>query len=75
MATARERLHMLLDDVPDERLAEVEAALVEAAAPHHSLEDDPEDDEPVTEEDLRAIREGLAAYARGEAIPDAELRW
>ena len=69
MATTRERLHELLDDVPEDRLDDVEAALVDATAPYRPFEDVPEDDEPVTAEDLAAIREGRAAYARGESIP------
>jgi predicted transcriptional regulator len=69
MATTRERLHALLDDVPEDRLDDVEAALVDATAPYRPLEDAPEDDEPVTAEDLAAILEGRAAYARGESIP------
>ena len=73
MATARERLHELLDDVPEDRLADVEAALVDATAPYRPIEEAPEDDEPVTAEDLAAIREGREAYARGEYITDDEL--
>jgi hypothetical protein len=74
MATTRERLHELLDDVPDDRLAEVEAAIADAAAPYRPIEDVPEDDEPLTQEDLEAIREGREAYARGECISDDELK-
>ena len=74
MATTRERLHELLDDVPDDRLADIEAAIVDAAAPHHPIEEAPEDDESVTAEDLEAIREGREGYARGEYVADDELK-
>ena len=74
MATTRERLHELLDDVPDDRLADVEAAIVDAAAPHRPIKEAPEDDEAVTAEDLEAIREGREAYARGEYVADDELK-
>jgi predicted transcriptional regulator len=74
MAMTRQQLHELLDDVPDDRLADVEAAIVDAAAPYRPIEEAPEDDEPVTAEDLQAIREGREAYARGEYITDDELK-
>jgi hypothetical protein len=74
MATTRERLHELLDDVPDDRLADIEAAIVDAGAPHHPIEGAPDDDEAVTAEDLEAIREGREAYARGKYVADDELK-
>jgi hypothetical protein len=74
MAMTRQQLHELLDDVPDDRLPDVEAAIVDAAAPYRPIEEAPEDDEPVTAEDLQAIREGREAYARGEYITDDELK-
>ena len=72
MATTRERLHELLDDVPDDRLADIEAALIDAVGPYRPIEEAPEDDEPVTAEDLEAIREGHEEYLRGETIPHEE---
>ena len=62
MATTRERLHALLDELPDERLEEAGAAL--------ALLKVPDDDEPTTPEDLAAIARGREAYRRGETIPD-----
>lgn len=67
MAATRDELRKLLDELPDERLEEARAAL--------TLLNVPEVDEPLTDEELASIREGRAAYARGEAIPDEELRW
>ena len=67
MATTRERLRELLDAVPDNRLDDAAVALRTLAIP--------EDDEPVTDEDREAIREGHAEYLRGELIPhDVAMR-
>jgi len=75
MATTRERLHALLDELPDERLDEAEAAIAELAAPFRPLAEAPEDDEPLTDEDLAAIERGREAYRRGETIPhDVAMR-
>lgn len=38
-----------------------------------SLATAPEDDEPLDEEDLQAIQEGLDDFEHGRAIPDSEL--
>jgi hypothetical protein len=67
MATTREQLRKMLDELPDDRLEEARMAL--------TLLNVPEDDEPLTEEELESIREGRIAYIRGETIPDEELRW
>ena len=67
MATTREQLRKMLDELPDDRLEEALMAL--------TLLNVPEDDEPLTEEELESIREGRIAYIRGETIPDEELRW
>jgi hypothetical protein len=67
MATTREQLQRMVDDLPDDRLDEARFAL--------TLLSVPEDDEPLTDDELESIREGRAAYFRGEAIPDEELRW
>lgn len=45
----------------------------DAYTPYRPLPDVPEDDEPVTAEDVAAIAEGQAAYARGEWISDDDL--
>ncbi|MFN8633569.1 MAG: hypothetical protein U0893_06905 [Chloroflexota bacterium] len=66
MATTREELHKLLDELADDRLDEARMAL--------ALLNVPEVDEPLTEEELESIREGRAAYARGEYVTNDELK-
>jgi hypothetical protein len=66
MATTREELRKLLDDLPDDRLEAARAALV--------LLNVPDDDEPTTAEDLEAIARGREAYRRGETISDEVVR-
>ena len=58
--TDRAELHTLVDAIPDVRLKEALAAVRMLTIP--------EDDEPVTQEDLEAIRRGREAYQRGELI-------
>ena len=65
--TTREELRKLLDELPDDRLDEARFSLWLLSVP--------EDDEPLTEEELESIREGRIAYLRGEAIPDEDLHW
>lgn len=75
MATTRERLRELLDALPDDRLDEAEAAIAALTTPpFRPLTDIPEDDEPVTDEDLEAIREGHEEYLRGETISGDAIR-
>ncbi len=74
MATTRERLHALLDELPDDQLDEAEAAIAALAAPLRPLAEAPEDDEPLTDEDREAIRDGHAEYLRGETIPGDAIR-
>ena len=68
----RSRLHHLVDELPE---SELDAAvrfleyLRDTGDPLlRSLETAPEDDEPVTPEDEERIREGWAAYRRGETV-------
>lgn len=66
MATTREQLQKLLDQLPDDRLDEARAAL--------ALLSVPEDDEPLTDEELESIHEGRIAYARGEYVTNDEMK-
>lgn len=68
LEATRERLHKLVDALP---ASKVEAANrhLEALADEALLEafrNAPMDDEPLTEEDLKAVEEAEAAIARGE---------
>jgi hypothetical protein len=66
MATTREQLRKMLDELPDDRLDEARAAL--------ALLNIPDDDEPITAEDLEAIARGRDEYRRGETIPGDVVR-
>jgi hypothetical protein len=71
MMTTKERLHRLVDELPEPALAEAEHLLQklqkQAADPLlRALTDASEDDELETEEERVAIAEARAAMARGE---------
>jgi hypothetical protein len=69
MAITRERARELLDAVPDDRLSEAAAALEPLIDPMLAvLLNAPEDDEPLTDEDLAAIAEGKADVERGDVV-------
>ena len=74
--STREAIHQLLDSLPDELLPAAEARLA-------ALRDDPflrfmlaapEDDEPLSPEEVALIEEGEAEIARGEKIGRASCR-
>lgn len=75
--TVKERLHRLVDDLPE---AETDAAerylefLRERAALPRSLATAPFDDEPVTVEDLAALAESRAELTAGVGVPHVEAR-
>lgn len=66
MATTRDELRKLLDQIPDDRLDEARAALTQLNVP--------DDDEPISAEDLEAIAQGREEYRRGETIPGDAVR-
>ena len=69
MATTRERLHELLDEIPEDLLDDAEAAIAALAVPpYRPPSEAPIDDEPITEEEEEAFRLGLEEYRRGETI-------
>lgn len=71
----RTDLHRLVDDLPEAEVEEAARFLERLNDPLARLLDQaPADDEPVTDEEAKAIEEGLAAYRRGEYITDDELR-
>jgi hypothetical protein len=64
MATTREQLHAMIDKLPSDQFDAVAHAIWELSIP--------EDDEPVTDDDLAAIARGREAHRRGETISHAE---
>jgi predicted transcriptional regulator len=73
----RQVLHVLVDDLPDDELAAAKRFLEflrsRSKDPLRAfLDEAPLDDEPVTEEDLAAIREGFAEKARGDVVSQEE---
>lgn len=74
----RTTLHTLVDELPEPELPAARRFLEylrQAADPVWlALESAPLDDEPVTEDDEIAIREGLADKARGETLSHDEVK-
>jgi len=75
MAITREQARELLDAVPDDRLADVAAALEPLVDPMLvMLMNAPEDDETLTDEDLAAIAEGKADIERGDIVSANDMK-
>ena len=75
----RETLHTLVDELPEPELRPARRFLeylrLQAADPLRAVLDAaPLDDEPVTDDDLAAIREGLREKATGEVVPHEEVK-
>ncbi|HZO31194.1 MAG TPA: hypothetical protein VFH48_34950 [Chloroflexota bacterium] len=67
---ARDELRALVDAIPDDRLPAARAALAPLADPVLlAFLNAPDDDEPLTDEDLAAIEEGRADIAAGRTVP------
>jgi hypothetical protein len=75
--SVRDRIHRLVDQLPEADLPVVELILVGRRATEdpvlRALANAPADDEPLTDEEAAAIQEGLDAIARGDVVSDAEL--
>jgi hypothetical protein len=66
---ARDELHTILDSIPEDRLDAAREALAALADPALlALLSAPEDDEPLTDDDLAAIAEGREDQAHGRTI-------
>lgn len=74
----RQALHTLVDELPEPELPAAKRFLEylrQAADPLRlALDSAPLDDEPLTEEDLAAIREGFADRAQGETASHEEVK-
>jgi hypothetical protein len=75
----RETLHTLVDELPEPELRPARRFLeylrLQAADPLRTVLDAaPLDDEPVTDDDLAAIREGLREKVAGEVVPHEEVK-
>ncbi len=66
---ARDELHAILDAVPEDRLSAAREALAALVDPVLlALLNAPEDDEPLTDQDLAALAEGRADQEYGRTI-------
>lgn len=75
----RQTLHTLVDELPEPELLPAQRFLeylrLQAVDPLRSvLYAAPLDDEPVTDGDLAAIREGLEEKARGDVVSHDEVK-
>ena len=71
---AKDRLHELVEALPESKVEAankyLECLVRDECDPFlQALRNAPEDDEPLTEEELKAIEEGRKAVARGETTP------
>lgn len=79
----RDALHHLVDELPDQevlRASRVLLALLDSTKeeePLYTLDNAPEDDEPVTDDERRAIEEALRDVREGNVVPHEEVkrRW
>lgn len=70
----RRALHDLLDAIPGERLDDAQTALGQLADPILvAFLAAPEDDEPLSVEDVQAIQEGKTDMARGDTVSLEEV--
>jgi len=71
---ARDELRALVDAIPDDRLPAAREALEQLTDPVLlAFLNAPEDDEPLTDEDLAAIAEAKADVARGDVVSLEEV--
>lgn len=71
--TERDRLHALVDTLPEEELSTARH-LLESRALAKALHDAPLDDEPLTAEDQAALEEAERDLAEGRVLSHAEAR-
>ncbi len=76
--TVKERLHQLIEELPEQQLSDAEYMLRTLRAHGddplaHKLLLAPIDDEPETEEERLAVQEGRDALERGDIVRDEDL--
>lgn len=78
MTQVRERIHRLVDQLVDAELPAIESLLVERRAATdpvlQALANAPDDDEPLTDEEIAALDEAYADIAAGRVVSHAEAR-
>ncbi len=74
----KNRLHRLVDDLPEEEVRAAERYLQFLCDQDdpviRAMRSAPEDDEPLTDEDRKAIDEGRRDIAAGRGISDSQVR-
>ena len=77
MVAVRERIHQLVDELPEVELNVVELLLAGRRATTdpvlQALANAPADDEPLTDDEAAAVKEGFDDIARGDVVSDTEL--
>ena len=64
MATTREKLHKLVDRIPEDRIEEAAFTIEPLTYPL--------DDEPLTDEEAASIVEARISHLRGDSVPHDE---
>lgn len=73
--TTKERLHRLVETIPTDDLSKAEAALEKFSDPVlRAFIEAPEDDEPLTSEEIAAVEEAKAEIAQGSLVPWAAVK-
>ncbi|MDE0334491.1 MAG: hypothetical protein OXI64_05990 [Defluviicoccus sp.] len=74
----KQRLHQLIDELPDDEIQAAQRYLEFLAACQdpllEALNSAPDDDEPITSEEHRAVQEAERAAAAGDVVPDSHVR-
>jgi hypothetical protein len=75
--TSKDKLHQVVDELSEleaEQMLELIARRRERDPVIEAFENAPIDDEPITEEEERAVEEAREAYRRGETYTLEEIR-
>ena len=73
--STKERLHLLVEALPECELAMVEYLLEKLSDPVlRALLETPEDDEPETDEERAAVAEAYEAIARGDVVSHEDIK-